>query len=404
MDRRRFIQQVGATALAGVGLRPVSAQNQAEPRTEAERLASSLHGRIPRFVPNPVWIETIEVLRVEADYYVRVRSTDGAVGIAAANQRMHVLHPLLTRLVAPYFKGKDARDLPSLVEGVYRHGRNYKYAGMPFWNCVGHVELAVWDLLGQVSGEAVWALIVDKPVREYFPVYLSSFNRHTTPKKEVEWMAERLATTDATACKLKVGGRMSKNKDAMPGRSKALVRLARKTFGDKVKIFVDANGSYDADHAIELGRFLQDHNVGFFEEPCPWQQYEQTQVVAAALDMTVAGGEQDTSLDMFRRMVRGRIVDLVQPDVLYAGGIVRCLHIANMAARAGLKCTPHSSKPWPINAGMLHLAAVVENLGPYQEYPAYAAKSAKLKIPTSPGLGVEHDPDRLAKAKPVLPS
>ena len=176
-------------------------------------------------------------------------------------------------------------------------------------------------------------------------------------------------------------------------------------FGPDVASYVDANGSYDAAHAIEVGEMLAAHGVGFFEEPCPWQEYEETKRVADALEMVVAGGEQDSSLARFRWMVEQRAVDLVQPDLAYNGGFLRCLRVANMAASEDLQVTPHCPKADPNTAYMLHFAAVVPNLGPHQEFrgearkkggwwraPAFEARDGTVTVPDGPGLGVEYDP------------
>ena len=120
-------------------------------------------------------------------------------------------------------------------------------------------------------------------------------------------------------------------------RDLAMLELARKTWGDDVEIFVDANGSYAAKEAIQIGREMEKLKIGFLEEPCRWQDYQGTLAVADALDMTVAGGEQDSSLDQFQWMIARRVVDLVQPDIYYSGGLTRMLRVAKMAELAGRK-------------------------------------------------------------------
>lgn len=353
-------------------------------------------------IPSPVEIASIDVLRAGRHDFVRTTSVDGAVGIASTNGRPY-LWPVLQDLIRPYFLGKDARDLESLVDGVYAYRSNYKLAGLAFWNCVSHVEFSVLDMLGQIAGKPVGNLL-GTVIRSEIPIYLSSGRRDTTPEEEVAWLAERLAETGARAVKLKIGGRMSHNADAFPGRTDRLIPLARKTFGDGIAIYVDANGSYDAEQAIEVGALLQAHGVGFFEEPCPWEEYEQTQSVADALEMLVAGGEQDSSLPRFRWMIRNRAVDLMQPDLAYNGGFIRCLRVAKMAADAGMQVTPHCPKADPNTAYMLHFASVVPNLGPHQEYsaapprgqwwaePSFEVLDGAVAVPTSPGLGVRYDP------------
>ena len=353
---------------------------------------------------SPIEIASIEVLAFEGRHFVRTTSTEGLVGIAITNQRLRELLSLVQNVVIPVFLGRDARDLEQLVDEVYIHRSNYKLAGLALWSSVGFVELSIWDLLGRAADAPVCEL-VGPVLRREIPVYLSSGSRETTPEQEVRQLARRIGESGASAVKVKVGGRMSRNADAFPGRTEGLISLARQTLGDDVAIYVDANGSYDAAHAIEVGHMLEAHGVVFFEEPCPFDEYEQTKAVADALDIPVAGGEQDTSVARFRWMIDHRGVDLVQPDVVYNGGLIRTLRVARMTEAAGMPITPHCPKADPNSAYMLHFAAVTPNLGPHQEYrmqgpkpvswysPTFDARDGVLAVPTGPGWGVRYDPD-----------
>ncbi len=354
----------------------------------------------------PVIVDAITLLRVEDALVVRARSSDGATGYALANSRLHYLLPILQELVIPYFVGKDARNLEALVDGVYAHQSNYKLAGLAFWNCVSHVEFALLDLLGK---------LVDRPVAELFgpilrptiPVYLSSMRRDTTPEAEVDWVGARVAESGATAIKLKIGGRMSNNADAWPGRTETLIALARRTFGDGVTIYVDANSSYDAATAIRVGQMLEAHGIGWLEEPCPFADFEATKAVADALSMPVVGGEQDTNFHHFAWMIKHRGVDLIQPDLLYNGGMIRTLRVARLAEAAGMQVAPHSPKNDPLAAYLLHFAAIVPNLAPHQEWravkedeadwyaPIFRVDDGKVTVPRGPGLGISYDETRL---------
>lgn len=101
------------------------------------------------FFKDPVILKKVEAVRTQGKMFVRTTSGDGVQGITMCNERMEYLVPILKGLVVPFFLGKDARDLENLVNEVYKDGRNYKYAGMPFSNCVGHLELSIWDMLGK---------------------------------------------------------------------------------------------------------------------------------------------------------------------------------------------------------------------------------------------------------------
>ncbi len=351
----------------------------------------------------PVIARKIEVLRSDYGDFVRTTATDGQTGIMRANKRLYYMLPMFKELVAPYFIGKDLRDLPDLIGSIHTYQNNYKYTGLMLWNSVAHVELALLDLLGKVAGKSVGALL-GKVIRTEIPVYISSLTRATTPKEEVDWLAKRLAESGSQAVKLKIGGRMSNNADAFPGRTDRLIPLARKTFGDDITIYVDANSSYDAPTAIEIGHMLQDHDVKLFEEPCPFEDYDATQKVTDALTIPVGSCEQENSLARFEAVIRNHTVDLVQPDVLYNGGLIRCLQVANMAAAVGMNCTPHSPTSDANTAYMVHFASMVKNNGPFQEYhgtprptpnwytPTFDVENGVVSVPTGPGLGVEYDP------------
>ncbi|MCB0111163.1 MAG: hypothetical protein KDE53_34815, partial [Caldilineaceae bacterium] len=118
----------------------------------------------------PVLIEGIDVLALHGKLLVRARATDGATGYAFANSRLDVLLPILQRLVIPFFVGKDARDVETLVDGVYAHQSNYKLAGLAFWNTVSHVEFALLDLLGKLVDKPVAALF-GPVLRTEIPIY-----------------------------------------------------------------------------------------------------------------------------------------------------------------------------------------------------------------------------------------
>jgi len=352
---------------------------------------------------SPVIVKSIDVFRYSGTYLIRTTSECGATGIAVCNSRMRYLYPMAKGLVIPFFIGRDARELETLVNQVYIHGNNYKYQGTPFWNCVAYVEAVLFDLLGQVTGKSVGELL-GGAWRDEIPIYLSSMRRDTTPEEEVDWVLKRLDETKAKAVKLKIGGRMRNNADSMPGRTENLIPLARKTFGDDVTLYVDANGSYDHRKAIEIGGLLADNGYSFFEEPCPFEQYEETKAVADALEMDVAGGEQDCNMGHFRVMIRERVVDVIQPDLMYNGGLIRALRVARMAAEAGMKVTPHSPKHNPELSTLLHFASVTRNTGPFLEFPAVAVsydswydpafviqEGGKIKLPAGPGLGISYD-------------
>ena len=353
----------------------------------------------------PVIIEGIALVRWRDVYFLRARSKDGAEGLVMISEGRHFLTAMLTEKILPFFSGRDARDLETMIDEIYVHKSNYKYAGSALWMPVAWAEAAILDLLGKAAGKSISDLLGGRK-RDRVPVYVSSLIRETTPQAEVEWVGRRIEQTQARAVKLKIGGRLSRNADASPGRTERLVALARRTWGSDMKIYVDANGSYDAPYALEVAKMLKEHNVAFFEEPCPFEDLDATKAVADALEMPVAGGEQDASLPRFEYMARNRVVDILQPDMLYNGGFIRN-HRTNVIARHyGLPLTPHSPYLGPRQALSTHFCATLPDLPVELEFqaalpecpmdwysPQIEVKDGLIAVPTGPGLGIEFAPE-----------
>ncbi len=366
---------------------------------------------IHKKVKAPVKIARIQLLKAGPDYFLEVTSTDGARGICRTKQIEDYI-PILYRRVVPSFLNKDARDIETLVDDVYTV--NYKMAGQAFWCPVAYVEQAIFDLLGKTAGVPGGELL-GGVIRKEIPVYLSGSGRETTAEEEVDVYVRGVAETKAKAVKFKIGGRMSRNLDAYPGRTETMMNLARKRLGDGVIINADANGSYNAAKAIEVGRMLEDLNVFFFEEPCPWEELGETQKVAAALKkVRIAAGEQDASLWRFLWMMENNVVRIVQPDLNYNGGFVRALRVARMAKKFGLPIVPHNTQTGASAVNIVQFASAVENIGGYMEFPhrgnekkeswyspAFQIRNGTIRVPDAPGLGIQFDPAYLARAEKV---
>jgi L-alanine-DL-glutamate epimerase-like enolase superfamily enzyme len=398
-SRRNFIQTAARagllSAIAPFGISHAAGRTI---RFEDRPNLFNLH----QVITSPVIISAVEVIRAEDELFLRVTAKNGLSGITQCNQRMENLYSMVKGMMAPFFTGRDARDIEFLVDEVYRVNSHYKYAGMPFWNSVGHVEIAIWDLLGKTANKPVHALL-GQQVRTEVPVYLSSLTRDTSPEQEAEELGQKLAEMGAKAIKIKIGGRM-RNTPEDEKRTRRLLPQLRKVLGNEVTIYADSNSSYTVEEGIATGKFLQDHNVAIFEEPCSWEDYEGNRKVTAALKkLKVAGGEQDSSMYRFQDIIRTRVYDIVQPDLYYNGGIVRCYRVGQLAAKAQMGIAPHSPKADPLEAPFLHLATLLPNLEGYQEYPArfqkqpdwYAphilVKNGYLSVPPGPGLGITYD-------------
>jgi L-alanine-DL-glutamate epimerase-like enolase superfamily enzyme len=206
----------------------------------------------------------------------------------------------------------------------------------------------------------------------------------------------------AQAVKFKVGGRMSRNRDSLPNRSEDLIELSRKVLGDQITIQADANGSFDAVKAIEVGKRLEAINAYLFEEPCPFDDLDSTKQVADALTIPISGGEQESSEYRFAWMIKHQAVQIVQPDLHYYGGYIRATRVARMAAAENIPITTHISSGSTGFAEMANFFSFTPNMGKFQELksgveatgrffdPPMIVKDGYLNVPTAPGFGMVH--------------
>jgi len=400
MNRRTFLTAGAAGALASRTKLPGADSS------EYQKPVFNLH----KFFGNPVKIASIDLLQTGKIFLLRTRSADGAEGIVQTKD-MEDFIPILMHRVIPHFLGKDARDLENLVDEVYVTNSNYKLAGQAFWCPVAYVEQSLFDLMGKAvrkpAGELMGGVL-----RKEIPVYLSGSGRETTAEEEVEVYVRGVEATGAKAVKFKIGGRMSDNRDAYPGRTEKLLELAQKKLAGKVTLMADANGSYNAEKAIGIGRQLEQMKYLWFEEPCPWEELSETKKVADALSMKIAFGEQDSSLWLFQWMIENKVIDVVQPDLNYNGGFIRAARVARMARQANnMWICPHNTQTGAASVNILQFASSTPNIGPYMEYvwrapakkeswytPNFEIRNGVIPVPEGPGMGLQFDPDYLKKA------
>lgn len=354
----------------------------------------------------PVIIETIELLRRDDSFLCRVRSKDGAVGISVANNsQQRSLYPIQVNRLQPFFLGKDARDLETLLEEVYVYQSNYKMQSLALWVPLATIEFAILDMLGRIANKSMGQLFGDIH-NPKVAVYRANGER--AAEAVMENLKRQVVESQAKALKIKIGGRMS-HVEYPAGRSEKLIPMVRKEFGDQMVCYADSNGSYDVAEGIKFGRLLEEYKFAFYEEPVPFDWYEETKAVTDAVSIPVAGGEQETSMHAFRWLIANDALDIVQADLYYFGGFIRSMKVARMAAAMGKVHTPH------ISGGlgylyMIHFVSAIPNAGPYHEFKGlsqavpFECKTSSLKtedgvvtVPTGPGSGIEIDPAFIKK-------
>lgn len=357
-------------------------------------------------------ITRIETFSNEFVCFVRVTLEDGGQGWGqVAPYCADITAKVLHRQVAPWVLGRSQDDIDALGDRVME--KEHKFPGSYLRRAFGGVDTALWDYRGRQAGKSVCELLggTPGPVR----AYASSMKRDITPADEAARFDDLRQRFGFDAFKFRVGAECGHDVDEWPGRTEQIVPTIRRMLGDDVALLVDGNSGFSPTRAIEVGKMLEDNAVGHFEEPCPYWEYEQTRQVTDALALDVTGGEQDCELQNWRRMVEQRVVDIVQPDICYLGGINRTLRVAGMAEAAGIPVTPHCANLSMVTLFTMHLLRAIPNPGKYLEfsieeadyYPwqyglftesPYAIVDGHASVSDRPGWGVEISPQWLEAA------
>lgn len=354
----------------------------------------------------------IETFANEFVCFVRATAEDGAQGWGqVAPYHADITAQVVHRQVAPHALGMDCLGIDAMMDIV--RDREHKFPGSYLRRAMGGVDTALWDMRGRIEGKPVCELIggTPGPVRAYG----SSMKRDITAQDEADRLCRLRDEQGFDAFKFRIGAEVGRDQDEWPGRTQEIVPLMRKAMGDDVALMVDANSCYSPARAIEIGHMLLDNGISHYEEPCPYWEFDQTRQVTEALKIDVTGGEQDCMMERWQSMIDGRIVDVLQPDVCYLGGLSRTLRVARMAEAAGLPVTPHCANLSLVTLFTMHLLRAIPNAGKYLEfsiegadyYPwqeglfttdPFAIEGGKAMVTDAPGWGVEIAPEWLAES------
>jgi len=314
------------------------ARGVATPVTEIEATAYTIPTERPEGDGTLTWDSTTWVL-------VRVGTGDPhlATGLGwtyAPAAAAHVVRELLAGQVV----GRSALDPARTSEAMGRAVRNAGRAGLVSM-AVSAVDTALWDLAARLLDLPLHRLLGS--VRDEAPVYGSGgFTTQTHDQLRAQlcgWVDQGISRV-----KLKIG----ESWGSAVGRDLDRVALAREVVGAGTEVYVDANGGYDAQQAVRVGRSLDDLGVTWFEEPVSSDDHVGLRRVRESTLADVTAGEYGDSLSYFGHLLAAEAVDCVQVDVTRCGGYTEWRRISALAAAHGLEVSGHG-------APSLHLPVAV---------------------------------------------
>ncbi|MGY3361931.1 D-galactarolactone cycloisomerase [Bradyrhizobium sp. GM0.4] len=313
--------------------------------------------------------------------------------------------------VAPWLIGEDPLRTEYLWQMIYARLRDHGQKGVVIEGLSG-IDIALWDIKGKHFGVPVHQLLGGAQ-RTHIVAYATGLHRRKVgdPIRDLVEEAAGYVVEGFAAVKLKVG--FGVEEDALA------TRVVREAIGPTVSLMVDANHAFDSVAAIRLGRMIEKHDIGWFEEPVPPEDLAGYRAVKAAISIPIAGGECEFTRFGFRNMFVSHALDIAQPDICAAGGLSECKKIADMAEAFGVRYNPHVWGTAIAIAASLHLLAVLPPhtrsspipLGPLLELENRTENPLRqaivtepiehtrgiVPVPNAPGLGIEIDRKALVR-------
>ena len=335
---------------------------------------------------------------------VEIETADGITGWGECYGPSAVAKAYIETQFAPRIIGRDAFDVEVIWEDLYNRIKDYGPRGM-VTSAMSGIDIALWDIIGKACGKPIHKLIGGAQRTEVTSyatgLYFIDMNRLI---EEAVEEAREYVEQGFVAIKMKIGL-------GDPKLDIRRVAAVREAIGDKTRLMVDANHCFTVPQAIRIGRELEKLDVEWFEEPISPEDIDGYVEVTRALDMAVAGGENEFTRWGFRDLVVRKAMDIIQPDVCAAGGISECRKIATLASAHGVECVPHAwGSVIGLAATLQFLAALPDQPPSFRPMPPLlefeqcenpfrdhlsvepiVQHRGKVQIPTGPGLGIEID-------------
>ena len=190
--------------------------------------------------------------------------------------------------------------------------------------------------------------------------YMANWECKQAPRPETQWqgnnmprycseeydalVAEMRQMVDDgyDAIKFKVGVEGGMN----PRRDRERVRKVREAVGENVRLLIDANNCWDAATAAQFANTIREYDILLFEEPVLADDIPGLARFRQATDIPLATGEHEYTRYGFRKLIEERTLDILQPDVMWVGGLTELLKIAAHAAAYDIPVVPHGSGPY----------------------------------------------------------
>jgi L-alanine-DL-glutamate epimerase-like enolase superfamily enzyme len=349
---------------------------------------------------------------------VEIETDNGLVGIGEAGSAGGPLAS--TRVVVeqelkPLLLGEDPLLIERLWQKMFQRSRQHGRRGIVM-HAISGIDIALWDLAGKVAKLPLYRLF--GAYRDKVEAYASGgFYQEGKDIAALADEAGRAVEQGYRAMKMKIGRNPSTQtnlREMLAHDDLCVVSLeedvervaaVRHALGAEAKLMVDINCAWSPALAMQMGKAMEPYHLYWIEEPVATDNIRGSAEVARTLTTAIAGYETEVGLYGFRELITQGAVDIVQPDIAWAGGFSECRRIAALAHAHNLMVAPHAFSSAITLVASMHLLASIPN-GLILEFdqnphalrehllkePICVDPEGYVKLPERPGLGVEIDP------------
>jgi D-galactarolactone cycloisomerase len=311
----------------------------------------------------------------------------------------------------PFILGDDILNHESNWQKMYLRSLDYARKGVML-SAISAIDVALWDIKGKYFNLPVSTLLGGRKREEILP-YASGlyFTADANLTRKLVSEALLYKAQGFKAIKMKVG--LGVKEDTRN------VTKVREAIGNDIELMIDSNHAFSLTEATKLANNIEDLNIGWFEEPLSPEQYDGYSELRARTKIPIAGGECEYLRFGFLQLFQNKCVDIAQPDICSTGGLTEAGKIVAMAETFGVEVVPHTWGTGIALSAALHLISNL-NMQPGRMFsaepmveldrtenelrdkliqPTFTIQNGKIKVPETPGLGVDVDEELLHKYK-----
>ena len=332
---------------------------------------------------------------------VCVRADTGHIGwgealiLPAREQGVHaMIHAL-----GQQFMAENTVDPTAFVH--FAQNLTNKHRSIDFSSACSALEIALWDMKGQVTGQPVYELL-GKQQRTTIPLYANAWSNDVP---DIASLTERCRTLVAQGHHaVKIYPLHGRN----PEQAKQCMASVRLAVGPDIDIMTDLYSPDDPEVALTTARSIKPYNPYWIEEPCDGDDVPMLAALKQQIGVPIVTGERQSGLPHFNDVIRLKAADILNPDVVAMGGFIELLELAKHCDSVDMTLSLHCWGTMTIAASaMAHICAVVPNIDKAEYFPSFvefserfaqtdfSVKNGHFTLGHAAGLGVQVDVDQL---------